>query len=426
MKKSVFLPVALVLATVASPTLAQNATQPDKSFFFRDGDRAVLLGDSITQQRLYSTFVESYTLSRFPNWKITFRNTGWNGDRANFAMRGGQESGLKRDIYPLNPTAIMVAFGMNDARSGENGRQTYIDTSRSLTTALQNAGARVALISSSPEEKYEAGQPAGSAYNTLLRAYTEGLKEVAVEKNALFVDQLNPMIATIEQGRASGVLAKQAGGPRFVPDTVHGNFPGHLVMATHILKGLNAPSLVSSVEIDAKSNKAKAQNATVNQITSNDGTLQLNRLDTALPWPIHSETKLALEIPGFTPIDDLSRYELKVTNLTKPSYEVAIDGQTVGTYTKEQLAAGVNFSQNAGPISKQGQDLLKKIMDKNHVFHERWRNVQIFTFPKWAGDNEAERAAELARLDAQILALEGEINELRKPKPHVWTIKPVG
>ena len=37
-------------------------------FFFRDGDRVVIIGDSITEQHLHSNYVEIFTVSRFPDW----------------------------------------------------------------------------------------------------------------------------------------------------------------------------------------------------------------------------------------------------------------------------------------------------------------------------------------------------------------------
>src|SRR2546428_1208922 len=49
-------------------------------FFIKDGDRVVFLGDSITEQRLYTTYIEAYALTRHPNWKLSFRNVGWGGD----------------------------------------------------------------------------------------------------------------------------------------------------------------------------------------------------------------------------------------------------------------------------------------------------------------------------------------------------------
>ena len=35
-------------------------------FLIHDGDRVVFLGDSITEQRLYTTFIEAYALTRQP------------------------------------------------------------------------------------------------------------------------------------------------------------------------------------------------------------------------------------------------------------------------------------------------------------------------------------------------------------------------
>jgi hypothetical protein len=49
-------------------------------FQIHDGDRVVFLGDSITEQRLYTTYIEAYTLARHPKWNLTFRNSGWGGD----------------------------------------------------------------------------------------------------------------------------------------------------------------------------------------------------------------------------------------------------------------------------------------------------------------------------------------------------------
>src|SRR6266853_6866721 len=51
-------------------------------FFIKDGDRVVFLGDSITEQRLYTTYIEAYTLTRYPKWALYFRNVGWGGDTA--------------------------------------------------------------------------------------------------------------------------------------------------------------------------------------------------------------------------------------------------------------------------------------------------------------------------------------------------------
>src|ERR1051325_242098 len=100
-------PLAALAALVLAAALAP-AAGPDQ-FFFKDGDVVVMIGDSITEQYLYSSYVEMWTTTRFPAWKLTFRNTGIGGDTS-----GGGNGRFKRDVMRYNPTAMTVDFGMND------------------------------------------------------------------------------------------------------------------------------------------------------------------------------------------------------------------------------------------------------------------------------------------------------------------------
>jgi hypothetical protein len=59
------LTTCLVWAVLASRCLAADA-----GFFLHGGDRVVFLGDSITEQRLYTTYIEAYTATRFPKQRF--------------------------------------------------------------------------------------------------------------------------------------------------------------------------------------------------------------------------------------------------------------------------------------------------------------------------------------------------------------------
>ena len=119
-------------------------------------------GDSITEQRLYTTLIETYVLTRYPAMQITFRNAGWTGDTAWLSKRGDFDAGMQRDVLVLKRKAVTIDFGMNDARGGEATFTKYHEYSTKLVKDLEKAGARVALLTPTPEERYEAGAPAGS------------------------------------------------------------------------------------------------------------------------------------------------------------------------------------------------------------------------------------------------------------------------
>src|SRR5262249_52884273 len=84
------------------------------AFALRDGDRVVFYGDSITDQRRYTTFIETYVLTRFPKLDIRFVHSGWGGDRVGGGGGGPIDVRLWRDVLPYNPTVVTIMLGMND------------------------------------------------------------------------------------------------------------------------------------------------------------------------------------------------------------------------------------------------------------------------------------------------------------------------
>ena len=50
-------------------------------FFLKNGDKVVMIGDSITEQHLYSTYVEAWALTRFPAWDLKLKKNSYFHDR---------------------------------------------------------------------------------------------------------------------------------------------------------------------------------------------------------------------------------------------------------------------------------------------------------------------------------------------------------
>ncbi|HVM61657.1 MAG TPA: SGNH/GDSL hydrolase family protein [Verrucomicrobiae bacterium] len=432
------LPLLIVLFAIllASPSHAAD-------FFFHDGDRVVFLGDSITEQRLYTTYIEAYTLARFPQWKLTFRNSGWSGDTSWLRYRHQTDEnvlfatndvaqqqmvetavrdGLERDVLPLHPTAVTIDFGMND-HSYQAFRpdicRAYVRSETELAKVLSQHGARVALLTTQPIEDHRP-DPQNDARNQSLRKFGDALKGVATNTGAVFVDQFDPYMTAMLHERAANPAAYIGGG-----DAVHPGPPGHTIMAWAILKGLGAPSLVSSAVIDAAHGTVtSAAGCTITNLKVMGDNVGFDRLDQALPMPVDANA-----VPSFriVPVlEDLSRYELEVSGLKAPSYTLTIDDVAAGTFTRDQLATGCNLTGVPGPITEQARTILKLVFDKNNVYYDRWRKVQLYKLPDWlrSPDFEQQKAAELARLDRKIADFETQIDVARQLKPHRFELKP--
>ena len=179
----------------------------------------------------------------------------------------------------------------------------------------------------------------------------------------------------------------------------------------------------SEPEIDAATRNVKAEDCEVTLLkTEAPEVLKFQRLDHALPWPIFPDAIFALHLPGFTPLQDLDRYELQVTNLPALRYILTIDDVSVGQFSREALAAGINLALEAGPITQQTQLLLQLIFDKNSL----WRTLHVSAATVLSTEplRQDLTIASLTDLDASVRKQEKAINAARQPLPHVFTLTP--
>jgi hypothetical protein len=112
-------------------------------------------------------------------------------------------------------------------------------------------------------------------------------------------------------------------------------------------------------------------------------------------------------------LDELNRYELKVSGLPEERYDILIDGEFATTATREELAKGWNLAVTAGPITRQGQEVLALIIKKNLAVQTLWEaNIR-----PWM---KKERPALQQRVDEE----EAHIAAACQTKPHHFELKP--
>jgi lysophospholipase L1-like esterase len=410
-----------VVLAAAGPLAAAD----DSAFFFKDGDRVVMIGDSITEQLLYSNYVEMWTVSRFPAWKLSFRNTGIGGDTS----QGGKRR-FARDVLAHHPTAMTVDFGMNDAayRAFEEGRfKPYMEGLQSMADQAKEANIRAAWITPQPIEPNDA-TPALSGYNLTLEKFSAGVGEIAQKNGGLFVDQFHPYLKVLEKARTADAKNRIGGG-----DPVHPGPPGQALMASAILKGLHFPTLVAAAEIDAAGKKADGKNCKISNLEVKDGAVSFEQLDSALPF----FPAPAASILKWAPIrDELNVYALKVMGLKPGNYEVRLGGTKVAEHSADELAKGVSLTEaalKAGPVADQVNAVWSAVQAKNKYFHDNiFRGVVLAGRPSFIESKdliaqvEAERESVIKKRLEKMPELDAAIHAALAVKPHRVEIVPGG
>lgn len=419
--------LSLVRWCIVAVVLSATPFALADDFFFKDGDTVVMIGDSITEQHLYSNYVEMWTSTRFPAWKLTFRNVGIGGDRS-----VGGNARFTRDVLLHKPTAMTVDFGMNDGGYGgfsEKVFKPYMDGLQGMADQAKAADIRVAWVTPQPLDNGDQGPTALVGYNQTLEKFSDGVKVIAEKNDGLFVDQFHPYLAALDGARSKSPTYNRI----TAGDAVHPGPPGQALMAASILKGLHFPALVSAAEIDAAGSKVvAAKNCTINNIVAKDGGLSFSRLDAALPFfPAEAGSIL----PYAQILEELNDYHLQVTGLASGTYELRIGGTKVTQLTAEELSAGKNIAAAvlaAGPVADQVKSVREAIERKNRFHHDAiFRGIVLSNVPGWVTKAVSQEKLEETKQSAiqeeltKLPAMDSEIARALQMKENAFEIVPV-
>lgn len=400
-------------AVARVPEVRDGATARDAGFFFRDGDRVVMIGDSITEQHLHSNYVEIYVRSRFPHWKLAFRNVGIGGDTS-----AGGNRRAARDILTFEPSAVTITFGMNDAgyRRPEDPvrREAYVRGLQGMADQLKPRGVRVAVLSSSPVEEKDDG-PAMQGYNETLERFAAAAREVADRNGFRFTDQFHPHVAALQRARDVDPKRRINGG-----DAVHPGQSGQYLMAWAILRGLGAPDRIASATVDAVTGRVvEAENCAMTAVRTGGGGVHFVRGAGALPLWIAPAGRSILE---WVPLqEELNACRLRVIGLEPRTYELRVDGEPCGAFRGPDLALGVNLAGIwEGPLARQAQAVHDAVFAKNRYYHD-----QIFRGVVLNNQVPPEQKDRLIReREAALPALEQAIASALAPRPHLFELRP--
>jgi len=407
---------------LAAVALAAGAALAQNGFALHEGDRVVFYGDSITDQRLYTTFTETYVVTRFPRLNVSFVHSGWGGDRVTGGGGGPVDVRLWRDVLPYSPTVVTIMLGMNDGRykafdaqvfeEFKTGYQHIVDTVK-----RQFPGVRITLIEPSPYDDVTRPPQFEGGYNQVLVRYGDFLKELAADRKLDVADLNTPVVAALRKANA----ADTATAARIIPDRIHPVAGGHLLMAEALLKSWNAPAVVTSVELDAsKREPIRESNTHITEFHPGKS-ISWMQTDEALPMPVDARDAIAgLAVKSSDFVEALNQEILKVRGLSSGRYTLKIDGEAAGTFTSEEFAAGINLATVQTPMARQAAEVHALTLRHNNIHFARWRQVQV-PLEKDAAPHLLKALDALDDLESDVLK---EQRAAAQPKPHRYEVAP--
>ena len=418
LSSSLLLTVALSVSTQAE----QRATQ------LPPNARVAIIGDSITEQKLYSKFIETYLLACTGRKDITCFQFGWGGETASgFKMRE------ENDLSVFHPTVATFCYGMNDGHYvpyAEAIGKDYEANMRAVLTKAKELGV-TNIVTGTPgavDTKYFV-RPGGTTpdqYNDNLAHLGELDRKLADEFHTAFADVHKEMIDAMAKGKAAlGAEFDVCG-----RDGVHPQANGHLLMAAAYLKGLGLDGNIGDITVDMKGASSASEG---HKASGSNGTAEIE--STKYPFCFDGDAKSSSGTRSILPFckfnDELNRLTLKVKNLDAAKAKVTW-GTESKEFTKEQLSNGINL---AAEFTKTPFDAafftFANAVAQKQAYETPMIKSMITNFRNFAEDvkSDAEFASALTVLKKKLLAkqeaLDAAERKLLVPVKHTIKVEAV-
>ena len=391
---------------------------------FKTGDSLAIIGDSITEQRMYSRILETYLTVCVPELKLTARQFGWSGETAEGFLHR-----MTNDCLRFQPTVATLCYGMNDHHYrpfDEENAKWYEEKYSAVVAALENSGAQVVVGSAGCVGKVP-GWTHSSGFtrdelNVNLCAFRDIDIAIAERLNARYADVFWTMFNA--SYRAETLYGATANGPYMVSgkDGVHPGWAGHLVMAYSFLRamGLDGDLGTLSVDLGAQTATATAGH-TVDSFKDNTLTVTSTKYPFCVSGDTNSDNSLRSGTTLVPFFQDLNRFRLVVKNATNANYQI-IWGQTTNTYSAAQLAAGINLAADFlnNPFCDAFKHVDEAVAAKQayetkqikSVFHSKAAQTDM---AKLVNETEAERAPLAAAIATALVPVQHSLTILPAP-----------
>ncbi len=264
--KRLFKAVAAVLGGLAF-SVASHAAEPGNAL--QKGDFVAVAGDSITEQKQYSVYIEDYLLMCKPAADLRVMQFGWSGEVAPGFLAKMPNEAMK---FPF--TVATTCYGMNDGgykpMTDATGKR-YRESMQGIIDNFKKHGVHFIVVGSPgavDTDAFKRGDPtdpekdprkqrkvaAGAMYNPTLAALRDIAKELAEKNGCGFADVHGAMVDAMTKAKAKYGPTYHVGGG----DGVHPSQNGQLCMAYAFLKGMGIDGNIGTITVSLGANTAEA------------------------------------------------------------------------------------------------------------------------------------------------------------------------
>ncbi len=415
--------ILIALAAFTSIALGETKTA---SLLIPDA-RVAVIGDSITEQKLYSKYIECYLLACTGRSDIRVFQFGWSGERADgFAARAAN------DLAVFKPTVATTCYGMNDGSYqpfNANIGGAYEKNMRRVIAELKAAGVlKIAVGSPGGVDPDFFTRPniKGEVYNDNLAHLRDIAKKLAAEHGLAFANVHGTMMDALPKAK---VALGKGYGP-FGGDGFHPAPAGQLLMAMAFLKALGLDGDIGTITIDMKGGSTASEG---HQVAGGNGSAEI----TSSKWPFcfdadakdAGSTRSILAFTSFN--QDLNRLTLRVKNLTAAKAKVTW-GAEAKEFAREQLESGINLAAEfpKTPFDAAFMDLMgavavkqafETVAIKNLVTNFRSFGDDVKTDPEFAAALEVIRK----KVGSKNAAHDASARKRLKPVKHTIKVEAV-
>jgi len=337
--------------------------------------RIVFLGDSITYGGGYIDYLDACLATRLPDRRYELINLGLPSETVSGLSEPGHAGGafprpdlherLARALEKTRPDLVVACYGMNDGiyyPFGQERLKAYQDGIRRLVSAARAAGAKVLLLTPPTFDPVPLKGRTLPAGRDEYRQPFEGYNEVLDRYAAWLLDQRQNGwdVADVHGPMNRHLAERRRDKPDYLlaGDGVHANAFGHWLFAAAVLQAWGVPAEVDTAEIDAAT--ASVSRGRVTDLVADGQGIRLAWL-TRLPMPMDPQWD-AKSVEMEKVVERFNRHRLIVRGAPAARYEMFEDATSLGTFTREELAAGIDLVRLANlSTNRRSLEVLKLV-----------------------------------------------------------------